>query len=51
MDKDQQQYEKPTVVEYGDLRELTEAIKGFGDEDGADKDGPFAGTGRFSQNR
>lgn len=42
-------YESPTIVEYGDLQDLTEAANNFGNEDGGAKGVPgFGGTGTFS---
>lgn len=47
---DTKTYETPQIVEYGDLRELTEATNNFGNEDGGAKGvpGEFGGTGTFS---
>jgi hypothetical protein len=43
-------YETPRIIEHGDLRELTEALDNFGDEDGGVKHtlGEFGGYGNFS---
>ncbi len=46
----EKEYETPELVEYGDLRQLTEAVNNFGKEDGGAKGDPnsFGGTGSFS---
>ncbi len=47
--KDTPQYETPQLTDHGDLRELTEALDNFGDEDGGVKHTPgFGGFGDFS---
>jgi hypothetical protein len=43
------QYETPKLTDHGDLRELTQALDNFGDEDGGVKHvAGFGGFGDFS---